>query len=133
MKYSTIILIALIAIFTSCSDKDEELIDFSGSFEGELDCQGELEDSKGEEVTLTITKTGESSYSINFGEEAIFLGKQSENVLVIDEQTINEDLGFDVVTLEGEIRYLNDEFIFDFTHNVDDEGESTCSFPIVKI
>jgi len=138
MKYTSILLIALFAFLTSCSTEnevlvEETLIDFSGTYEGKLNCTGELSDSDGEEVVIVISKDGIlDSYFIDMGDESIFSALQVENVLTIGAQTINTELGFDMVSLEGEIRMTDDEMIFDFTHSVDDEGESTCSFPLVK-
>jgi len=138
MKYSSILLIALFAFFTSCTSEndtliEETLIDFSGIYEGQLNCTGEMSSDVGESITIIITKTSkEDSYSIDLGDEVVFNATQIDNVLNIEAQTLNEEQEFDVISMVGEIRMVDEEMMFDFTHSVDDEGESSCSFPLTK-
>lgn len=135
MKYSNIIiLVAFLGFFTSCSSETEALIDFSGQYEGKLDCEGDLKDSYGESITIVITKSaGENGYLVDFGDDVVFEASQSDNVLEINPQTINEDQDFDQVFMDGEITLTNNEFMLDFMSRTDDEPESTCTFPIVKL
>lgn len=123
----------LITIFTACSDNIEpeeiEIIDFSGTYISAFTCQGALEQSNDESFEINIEQSGvENQYSIDLGDDVIFLGIQNDNVLLIEKQTINADQDFDVVTMEGNLTKLSENtFNFEFTHSVDDEGSSVCS------
>lgn len=138
MKYTNILIIALFACLISCSSENESvmeeaLIDFSGIYEGKLNCTGELSDDVGEEIEIKITKIGDTdTYSIDMGDEIIFIATQLQNELIIEAQTVNEGQGFDEVSMVGEIRMIDEELMFDCTYSVDDEGESTCSIPLIK-
>ena len=142
MKYSSILLVVFFAFFTSCTSENEVLsdfteneasIDFSGVYVGKLDCTGEMSDAQGESVNIIITKSESvDSYFVNMGDDVVFTAFQIDNVLTVGEQIINENQEFDIVSIVGEIRMLENEMIFEFTHNVDNEGESICSFPLIK-
>ena len=134
MKYTSILLIALIGFLSSCSsDEPETFIDFTGTYLLEVKCYGPLGEDNGATYTATITKTNEEGiHAIDFGDEVIFQAEQVENTLVIAAQTINEGLGFDEVFLEGEMRFVDNAYVLDVVHNVDDEGISNCNFRVVK-
>lgn len=137
MKYLS--LFTLFAIFLSSCNKDidetDEFINYEGTFKSKLSCSGELEEANGEEVTILIIKNeANNTYSIDLGDDAIFIGAIQENKLIIAAQTINEEFDFDVVTLDGVItKNEDDSFQFNFLHTVDDEGESQCDLVLLRL
>jgi len=131
MKTYISILVLLGTFFISCSDDNTEQIDFSGNYIGNFDCIGSLEDDNGNSFTVSISKVNnsENEYLISLEDDVEFLAISSDDQLTINRQVFNEDLGFDVITFAGMITSSEEEntLNFDFTHQVDDEGESTCN------
>ena len=56
MKYSNILFIVILAFLSACNSEKEVIIDFSGTYKGQLDCEGALDNSMGEEVIISITQ-----------------------------------------------------------------------------
>ena len=138
MKYYTLFIIALIGM-SSCSDEatitELEMLDFTGIYTGEFYCDGTLDASAGELFTVIISKNEtEGLYNVDLGDDIIFVGTQEEaSSLIIKEQTLNEEYDFDVLTLSGEIELTSDgEYVFEFVHEVDDEGKSDCQTTLIK-
>lgn len=78
-------------------------VDFTGSYLTEFNCEGDLSEANGEEIVIIITRApGNDLYSIDLGDDVVFQGIQTDNLLVIEEQTLNEEFDFDVITLAGE-------------------------------
>ena len=140
MKYLTFIAIAATVMMTSCSEDIENVstqpqaVDFVGTYEAQFDCVGELSEAAGETFIINISKAPDTAtYLVDLGDDVIFEGLVNGPVLEIREQTFNENGDFDVVTLAGQIELdVNGEYIFDFTHEVDDEGMSTCESVLIK-
>lgn len=138
MKY---LILALISTFfmASCTvdlEVSPETVetDFIGIYIGTLNCTGTLAEDNGEEITVLVSRaTADAAYIIDLGDDVIFQGQTVNNVLVIDQQTLNEDFDFDVVTLSGSITQMNDQgYQFEFIHEVDEDGESNCSISLIK-
>ncbi len=127
MKYLFYSLIISALLFTSCSEEEPMLFDFSGEYIGTPLCTNDSGDAESEELTLIITKTLDQSYTLDFGDETIFTAEQLDNTLIINEQTLNADGDFDVVTMAGVLEMVTPKvFEFDFTFEVDDEGSMAC-------
>lgn len=109
-------------------------INFTGVYLCTFDCEGALEDANGENCFLKVTRDPISSiHTLSLGDDVMFEGEIVNNELVIEEQTLNEEYDFDVVTLSGRIFQNQDEtFTFEFEHEVDDEGKSTCTMLLEK-
>jgi|GEM_PF-3229206 len=138
MKTLNIFLFGLIILCSSCS-KDNDIntlnseINFEGTYKGNLECMGSLEEDNGVEVVLVITKVEDNLYKADFGDETIFDGYVKDNTFVIDKQTINEDAGFDMVTMELVMSITSlENFRIEMETSVDDEGSSTCNFIMTK-
>ena len=118
----------------SCSDTEEvQLVGFAGSYTGDINCTGALEDTIEESYELRIVKLTDIDYKVDFGDEIIFDAIRNENTLAIAEQTIGEDFDFDVVTLSGSIKYTEESgYNISFIHEVDEEGISTCANTLIK-
>jgi hypothetical protein len=133
MKYITLLALTL-TIMASCSDEPiTEPIDFAGTYEAQLDCTGELAEAT-ESVTISIQRVDvDGNYIIDLGDDVLFHGTAVGSTLSIDRQILNEGGDFDVVTFEGEIVVDQDgEYTFDFQHEVDNEGMSTCQSVLIK-
>ena len=93
-----------------------------------------MREAAGETFTINIsnsTKVGD--YLVDLGDGVIFVGTIDENILTIEEQVLNEGGDFDVVTFSGQIIFsFSDRYFLEFTHEVDQEGESTCESRLVK-
>ncbi len=126
-------MIALLCLtFLSCNENDSETVNFAGTYEGILDCSGPLES---EDFQIIIVSTGENTYTVDFGDDVIFNATQADDILTIPEQTLNADLGFDVVTMSGIMTKLEPEFTFRLSieHQVDSEGISNCDNTLTRI
>ncbi len=137
MKNYIVLLVLFFSIF-SCSDdssSSEGIIDFSGTYEGVLNCSGELESETGEMFSIVISKSQvEEVFDVDLGDGVIFQATISNNVLVIDTQTHNAGGDSDVITLSGTIKSTGENnYAFDFQHEVDDEGMSNCTTELTKI
>lgn len=129
---SWIFTMVLVTVLFSCSN-EEITVDFSGTYSGKLKCAGELASDNGETIQLTLKKITSNTYTLDLGDDLTFTCSQEGDALIINRQTINEDAEFDVVTLEGKIvKSTSTQYIFDFIHNVDDEGESSCEVVLTK-
>lgn len=129
----------LIGLFASCSN-DTELteevtaIEFVGVYTGNFECTGDLMEANTELMEIEVIKNTDANYTIDLGDDVRFEAIANENVLSIAEQVFNEGGDFDVVTFSGKITYQleTEEYMFTFTHDVDNEGISNCTFPITK-
>lgn len=131
MKSFSFMLLLILAL--SCSKDKETFFDFSGIYTGEISCTGPLSSDNGETFVVTITKKEGLTYSVDLTDGVVLTAIQSENVLWIDKQIINEGKDFDVITIDGSFTKLTDtELGFEFTHDVDDEGESKCASVVEK-
>lgn len=132
MKVFKVLLVVLSITMYSCSDTDEvQLVGFAGSYIGDINCTGALEETIEESYELRILKMTDSDYLVDFGDEIIFDAVRDENTLTIAEQTIGRD--FDVITLSGSLKYTEESgYIISFIHEVDDEGISTCANTLIK-
>ncbi|MBT8234314.1 MAG: hypothetical protein HKO66_11395 [Saprospiraceae bacterium] len=139
MKTLNILFFAVLVLFASCTKETEVIevaeVNYEGVYLGKFDCTGLLSSENGEEFQITISKIeGESAYAIDFGDELIFTGNLENNQLVIHRQTINEDLGFDVVTMEGKVSFEEENiYSLDLFHKVDEEESSDCLIELTKV
>lgn len=113
-------------------------VDFSGEYFGTFDCNGELTEANGESMVIWISRsTGTNRYTVGMGEEEddlVFDATANGNVLTIEQQTLNEEYQYDVITLSGTLVKNDDTtLLFEFTHDVDDEGESNCNVTLQKL
>ena len=138
MKYITLLALTL-TIMASCTvetsiDLTQPVdIDFTGTYEAQLNCTGELGE-EAESILLSILPGDTNSeYLLDLGDDVIFDGTAVGSTLSIHRQIFNEGGDFDVVTFEGQIVVDEEgEYTFDFQHEVDDEGMSTCQSVLIK-
>lgn len=112
-------------------------VDFNGIYAGTFDCVGEETDDNGEAMMVYITSSPiTNEYFVAVGEDAtdlVFSATASGNELTIEEQTLNEEFEFDVVTLAGTItKNIDDTYQFVFEFEVDEEGTSSCDVTLEK-
>jgi len=127
------IFFSLIMFVLSCTKDIIVEKDFSGNYQGVLECNG-LSSINGLEIDLKILKTNDDlKYTIELDEDVIFNATQKENILTIYKQTLNKGGDVDVITFEGTFKYNDDgDLFFKFKHKVDDEPENNCSATIKK-
>lgn len=140
MKYINLFILIACLMASCTTDLELEItrpVDFNGTYAGSLDCIGDLTEANGDEIMVYITSSPiTSEYFVAVGEDEddlVFSATASGNELTIEEQTLNEEFDFDVVTLAGTITMNGDDtFQFVFEHEVDDEGTSTCDITLEK-
>lgn len=140
MKNLTLITLAALS-FTlfSCSETTIEMdvditqtTDFSGTYVTMVNCTGG-EEANGEELNMVITKMDDQAYLIDMGDGLIVEGTQDADKLEVPTQTINEDADFDKVTITGTITLLSsDELSYNFSFEVDDEGQNDCDLTLTR-
>ncbi len=138
MKYFNL-LIAISFFMFSCGKDSETLdviTDFSGTYQGEINCSGTLESENGNIFSITISSSQDGeNYVVDFGEGVVFNATSTNNTLEIERQTLNASGGFDVITLSGILKKFEGDsnYSFEFEHTVDDEGLSNCQTTLKKV
>ncbi len=141
MKHLIFYIVAFSLLATSCTQESNNKpetqpeLNFEGTYSGSIMCNGEMSEDNGDEFSITITKKDENDlYFIDLGDELIFEGIQKNSIIMIEEQVLNEEENFDVVTFSGEINMITEGSLnFYFSHKVDNEGSSSCDLILERI